>query len=969
METGQKKAKSFGVYPSREEHSRRWEELAREIAASRQTLSQNPEPVSKDKQGSLIILGSGIQGIGFTMEAEAYLQAADKVFYCVSNPPTQVWLHELRPDAYDLYVLYDDTKPRYSTYMQMTEAMLHYVRQGQRVVGVYYGHPGVFVLSTHRAIAIARREGHYAVMKPGISALDCLCADLGVDPAYPGMQTFEASEVLLRKRPLDTSIHVVLWQVGLIGEQGYRRKGFINDKFPILVEYLQQYYGDDYEVTHYVAARHATFEPTIAVHKLSEMLDPRVRATFSGISTFYIPPKDAAQTDPEMAARLGFVAGPRQKLSKLSPLRNISAYNQRELDAVEELENFRVSHEYQFQPKTRAGEFLVELTKNIELQDLYINSPEEAVSENSFPGLTAVEKHFLSSREENYAHVAAKGSVVSFSANEKFIIDLHRDMALASSFRSFLIDNYKKDDAETILDSWITAEGYSGKLDHYRDANERLKASMLLPWTGVYTNEDNSLVLTVIGNAELNDFSLVYANLTPVKGFTFNNSTLIWKAEDGNPNSASLLFKMYEETKDGNPVRSLSGKYWAKGNVEPKEANLHATEVVPTTSSLSVWTAKYSTETRTDGSDWTNGPTIEVYTPRPNENPNTPQLLIDGQPVEITGYKNNTVTFDGNEITFALENNADGSKTLAGKLNGKEIRGKSQPDYNAVFQGQYLSFSFVKNRWKPSNSLLVEENAISIGQTKLTGVSFNNNLLTWSGAGVDEMDNGEIQFTIDPSTQLPKFIGYIWEGDSRPAHPNIQGSFLINPDSTDKYAGKYSSSLLANDGTFVPSNLNLEIVKTGETNYKVVLNWYDDEIIINEPVLDTESGTLVWQNQNTEGSLSEFENAELQFNFDTLKGVSTFHGKHWRGNVLSSEAEENWRGTAGGMRSPVPSGDNPIPAGVFEVLGTIGLEASDPSSLFIWSRWQRACFTSRLANSLVPKICEAITDNKPSNQK
>lgn len=48
--------------------------------------------------------------------------------------------------------------------MQMTEAQLYWVRQGLNVV-VSYGHPGIFVLSTHRAIILARREGHKAIMK------------------------------------------------------------------------------------------------------------------------------------------------------------------------------------------------------------------------------------------------------------------------------------------------------------------------------------------------------------------------------------------------------------------------------------------------------------------------------------------------------------------------------------------------------------------------------------------------------------------------------------------------------------------------------------------------------------------------------------------------------------------------------------------------------------------------------------
>jgi hypothetical protein len=129
------------------------------------------------------VIGSGIEAAGFTAADEMLIRDADEVFFCVADPATSVWIKARRPDAYDLYVLYDDSKLRYLTYMQMTEAMLHYVRQGRRVVAIFYGHPGIFVLSTHRAVIIARREGHRAVMRAAVSALDALCADLGVDRA------------------------------------------------------------------------------------------------------------------------------------------------------------------------------------------------------------------------------------------------------------------------------------------------------------------------------------------------------------------------------------------------------------------------------------------------------------------------------------------------------------------------------------------------------------------------------------------------------------------------------------------------------------------------------------------------------------------------------------------------------------------------------------------------------------------
>ena len=213
----------FGGFPDRDSHTRRWHALAAAIAAGAADCAGTA-------RGELTVIGSGIEACGFTTADETLIREADEVLFCVADPATCVWIKALRPDAYDLYVLYDDGKPRYMTYMQMSEAMLHFTRLGRRVVAIFYGHPGVFVLSTHSAIAIARREGHRAVMRAAVSALDTLCADLGIDPSQPGLQTFEATDMLIRARPLDTCVHVVLWQVGLIGELGYRRKGFLNEE-------------------------------------------------------------------------------------------------------------------------------------------------------------------------------------------------------------------------------------------------------------------------------------------------------------------------------------------------------------------------------------------------------------------------------------------------------------------------------------------------------------------------------------------------------------------------------------------------------------------------------------------------------------------------------------------------------------------------------------------------------------------
>jgi hypothetical protein len=104
--------------------------------------------------------------------------------------------------------------------------MLMHLRNGENVVGVFYGHPGVFVSPSHRTIDIARDEGYTVKMLPGISAEDCLFADLGIDSSTPGCLAYEATDMLLCKKPLIPSSHMVLYQVGCVGVADFNFKGF-----------------------------------------------------------------------------------------------------------------------------------------------------------------------------------------------------------------------------------------------------------------------------------------------------------------------------------------------------------------------------------------------------------------------------------------------------------------------------------------------------------------------------------------------------------------------------------------------------------------------------------------------------------------------------------------------------------------------------------------------------------------------
>ena len=102
-------------FPTFEEHRDSWKELACGIASlKKQVREDGPVDVGRyPPPGELIIIGSGIETVGFTLGDRQLIEAADKVLFCVADPATIVWLKQIRPDALDLYVLYGEDKLRY----------------------------------------------------------------------------------------------------------------------------------------------------------------------------------------------------------------------------------------------------------------------------------------------------------------------------------------------------------------------------------------------------------------------------------------------------------------------------------------------------------------------------------------------------------------------------------------------------------------------------------------------------------------------------------------------------------------------------------------------------------------------------------------------------------------------------------------------------------------------------------------
>ena len=243
-----------------------------------------------DHAGSLTIVGTGIQGVShMSLGTIAAIRSADIAFYHVFERTAAAYVRSLNANGHDLRQYYGELKPRRITYIQMAEVMLQSVRKGLEVVGVFSGHPGVFVMASRRAISIAREEGFAARLLPAISSIDCLISDLGIDPGVFGFQIAKAGAFLREHLVLSTGSHVALLQVNSVGDTTYSFTGFKNARKLPLVKKLIEVYGDQHEAVYYEASTTFGSPFELSTRKLGDYLRPEIIETM-GFGILYLPP-------------------------------------------------------------------------------------------------------------------------------------------------------------------------------------------------------------------------------------------------------------------------------------------------------------------------------------------------------------------------------------------------------------------------------------------------------------------------------------------------------------------------------------------------------------------------------------------------------------------------------------------------------------------------------------------------------
>ena len=238
-------------------------------------------------QNTLILVGSGIKFMShLTIESKACIEKADKVLFLVNEPLMQEWILRVNSNAESLDEIYKKTPQRHENYLLIADYIIENLKKYQTLCVVMYGHPTMLVQPSIYAANIAIENGYKVIVMPGISAEDCLYADLLINPISCGCQSYEATDFLIHKRKYDSGSHLIIWQPSVIGILGLPGDKINKNGLELLVNYLKNKYELTYKITLYEAAQYPDFKPRIEKIYLKDLPE----AKLTRLTTLYIPP-------------------------------------------------------------------------------------------------------------------------------------------------------------------------------------------------------------------------------------------------------------------------------------------------------------------------------------------------------------------------------------------------------------------------------------------------------------------------------------------------------------------------------------------------------------------------------------------------------------------------------------------------------------------------------------------------------
>jgi hypothetical protein len=239
---------------------------------------------------ALYLAGLGLQTVSqTTREVEAAIRRSREVLFLDTGVATKPFLETLCPRVTPLYEQsYSEGRPRVNAYEHMAARVMDAALDHPPVTFAIHGHPLIAAHPPFLILELAHALELQVTVLPGVSAIDTVLADLRLDPVVHGVQMYEATDLLLRRRPLQPDVPAIIWQIGPIETCLHSMRVSRPERFSRFIAHLRQYYPPQHEVVAIYCSPHPILPPAIFRFALEDM-GQYASEIHSGFS-LYVPP-------------------------------------------------------------------------------------------------------------------------------------------------------------------------------------------------------------------------------------------------------------------------------------------------------------------------------------------------------------------------------------------------------------------------------------------------------------------------------------------------------------------------------------------------------------------------------------------------------------------------------------------------------------------------------------------------------
>ena len=253
----------------------------------------------------IYLVGLGVLNVDqITRETERVIRRSNEVLYVDTGVATRAFLESLCPRVTSLFeTSYEEAGHRLNAYHHMAARVLDAALDHPPVTFAMHGHP---IIGAYAPFLIKDMAGLLALevlVLPGISAMDCLSAELMVDPCVAGMQMYEATDLLLRRRPLQPDVPALIWQIGCVETSLHTTRVSKPVRFERLRSHLLRFYHPGHGVSAVYSTPHPLMPSTVHRFALGGICD-YAHLLHSGFTLFIPPAADRPIEDHELLRRI-----------------------------------------------------------------------------------------------------------------------------------------------------------------------------------------------------------------------------------------------------------------------------------------------------------------------------------------------------------------------------------------------------------------------------------------------------------------------------------------------------------------------------------------------------------------------------------------------------------------------------------------------------------------------------------------